>query len=278
MKKMQLILVVLLVSCTYKEVKNQFPEISSTTDIIVDFDSADNNNEEKILPFPELESHTVCQDSIGFNISPEGSYNGAKSIVERQRLKYKSLLDSSYTDSAKEIVISDAGIFLGEAIVNKIIPHWYGTPWDISGYSAIPNNGSVGCSYFVSNVLLHSDFNLNRYKLAQKYSAIGTEIIHHGKPTLYQGMELNEFVDQFIKDHNPGLYKVGLDHHTGFLYLFDHELYFIHSNYLGNVCVEIEYARHSDALKFNKLFYIADITYNKTLISKWINGEEIKTD
>ena len=68
----------------------------------------------------------------------------------------------------KKTVIDSAKNFLYESILNKLIPHWYGTLCDFNGYTSKPGEGVIACGYFVSTLLRDAGFNLNRYDLAKQ--------------------------------------------------------------------------------------------------------------
>ncbi len=73
---------------------------------------------------------------------------------------------------------------------------------------------------------------------------------------------------------NAGLYFVGLDNHVGYLWIDNSQPYFIHSNYISST-VDIEYVETSEAFINNQQYIIADITFNDSLIIKWILNEQI---
>ncbi len=170
------------------------------------------------------------------------------------------------------LIIKEAGKFIDEAIINSIIPFWYGTQWDFSGYTHKPNNGFVGCSYFVSTTLKHSGFNLNRYHLAQQNP------LNEAK-TLQINDSLIEFFNSEdlgldTKNLANGLYFVGLDSHVGYLLIRENKSFFINSSYMPPICVEIQYAESSEVFK-SYVYYIVAIGNNSSLVKKWILGSEI---
>lgn len=68
---------------------------------------------------------------------------------------------------------------------------------------------------------------------------------------------------------------VGLSYHVGFLLKKDNQLYFIHSNYMGEVCVMIEYAHQSKALNSSSIYLLVRIG-NPDLMKAWLNKSDIK--
>ena len=66
---------------------------------------------------------------------------------------------------------------------------------------------------------------------------------------------------------------MGLSCHVGYIYVKNNELYFLHSNYIDGY-VMIEKAEYSNAFRSN-IYVIADITFNDSLIVKWIDNSVI---
>ena len=192
--------------------------------------------------------------ALGLSFETTSSYNSTKAAIRRKK----------QTKSSKE----DFENYL----LNEIVPHWYGTPWDFNGYTAVPNQGVIACGYFVSTTLLHVGVNLNRYHLAQQagsYEAKSLAIVDSNYFTIY-GID-NLFKE--LENRIDGLYFVGLDNHVGFLYLKDGIPYFLHSNYIENR-VMIEKAAYSDAFQ-SSIYVIAELSMNEELLNKWRTGEEV---
>lgn len=198
---------------------------------------------------------TIDSVSLGLNFTPQGTYNEVKSEINRLRMTKNSGKD------------------LEDYLLNKIIPHWYGTEWDFNGYTAIPNQGVIACGYFVSTTLLHVGIKINRYHLAQQggtNEAKSLAIIDDNYRTFW-GLDSLQTIMK--RDYEDGLYFVGLDNHVGYLYMKNKELYFIHSNYIDDK-VMLEKAAYSQAFQ-SKIYVIAEITANEELLEKWRKDETI---
>jgi hypothetical protein len=166
---------------------------------------------------------------------------------------------------------------LEESIVNTLIPFWYGTEWDFYGHTATPGKGKIACGYFVSTVMEHCGFAINRYTIAQQaplYEALTWQMDDSVRvfETDYAG-----FAAEFKKDNPEGLYFVGLDCHVGFLLYRSGGLFFIHSSYMNPLCVVVEKAGCSIPFNATTRYLVAAISNNKKLIDAWLNGTKIKT-
>lgn len=135
---------------------------------------------------------------------------------------------------------------LVQFIADSLVPCWYGTPWDFNGTTQTPGQGKIACGYFVTTVLRDAGFTLDRVKLAQCASEQLVTTTCNGVQR-YSKKALRDFVAA-IKKAGRGLYIVGLDNHTGFIYHNGKEISFIHAGYLPPRCALREPAEESATL------------------------------
>ena len=227
-----------------------------------------------------MKSKKIDTLNFSFNLKPKGNYNKIKTEIKKERIRLNKLYLKENDTLWHQQIIDSASKYITNTLINRIIPHWYGMFWDFSGYSAIPQHGSVGCSYFVSNTLLHMGFNVNRYKLAQQgpeneAKSIDINYKHYvSKDELPLGEANNKLINEILQNNKDGLYFVGISNHVGYLLVHKKELFFIHSNY-GELSVMLEYAKTSEEFA-DYQYFVAQITYNNDLIKKWLLNEEIK--
>ena len=159
-------------------------------------------------------------------------------------------------------------------LVDKIIPHWYGTPWSFGGHTAIPNQGKIACGYFISTTLRDMGLNLNRYTLAQKSPIDEAKMISCGSTIdmVVQDTTEKAFaeIDRLTKE---GLYFIGFDEgHVGYLLKREGELLLIHSNYLSPVTVCMEPLKESRVFKRFTKFHLVAISHNEILLKRWLSN------
>lgn len=158
-----------------------------------------------------------------------------------------------------------------KAVAETIIPSWIGTKWDFNGTTETPQRGSIACGYFVTTVLRDAGVSLARAKLAQCaseqmiQSLVQSKYIKH-----YSNVDIKVFTDAVTKD-GYGLYIVGLDNHTGFIYNDGSTIYFIHSTFVGTRNVQKEIAGNSWVLKQSKYKVLGKISADEKLLQQWIN-------
>ena len=179
-------------------------------------------------------------------------------------------LKSKSSTQWKSLPTSQKQICFTNAVVHTILPAWYGTKWDYNGTTTKPQTGSIACGYFVTTVLRDAGLPIARVKLAQCASAQMIKAIV--KPPFiaeFSLQPLSTFIN-YITLKGYGLYIVGLDNHTGFIYNDGEHIWFIHATYLGTADVQKENAANSKILANSKYKMIGKISADETLLNKWI--------
>jgi hypothetical protein len=159
-----------------------------------------------------------------------------------------------------------------EAVVQTIVPAWIGTPWDFNGITEIPQKGKIACGYFVTTVLRDAGLELERIKLAQAASQkIITTLALKKDIKLCCNKPIESFIT-LIKNSGYGLFVVGLDNHTGFIYNDGTQVYFIHSTFMGTRNVQKEIAANSKVLIGSKYKIVGKVSSNEGLLRKWVSS------
>jgi len=156
------------------------------------------------------------------------SYSILKATIESRRLEFQDR--HAKTDGyAKKKVINEARDYLFSVIINDMFDAWYGTPWDFNGTTTTPGQGTIACGYFVTTVLQDAGFEIPRVKWAQEASE--TMIMHMTTDIKRFSNRPVDEVSNYLKQKGDGLYIVGLDVHTGFIFKSGDTIRFVHSNY-----------------------------------------------
>lgn len=187
-----------------------------------------------------------------------------------ENLSAKRNIINNYSDDSTKH--STTANLLYTSLTDSIFPSWYGTKWDFNGISNTPGKGEIACGYFVSTTLKHAGFNLNRYKLAQQGATAIIKAIA-GKTSIktYSDPEL---LINTLKNKKNGLYALGLDYHVGFLAVYNHQVYFIHSDYINDKVVR-EKALESEAFLSSNLYVIGKLTGNNIFLNNWLNNTKV---
>lgn len=156
-------------------------------------------------------------------------------------------------------------------VTETIIPGWIGTPWSFNGTSETPQQGSIACGYFVTTVLRDAGLAVQRIKLAQCASEqMITALVQSKYIKRFSLVTLENFVHS-IEEQGYGLYIVGLDNHTGFLYNDGKEIYFIHSTFVGTRNVLKERASASRVLEQSRYKVLGKLSADEKALEKWLN-------
>lgn len=204
---------------------------------------------------------------LGFKLYTNSDYNEAKNEIQKQLESIKK------TDKEK----LDTKTTFSDFLLNKIIPHWYGTKWSFNGHTSMPKSGEIACGYFVSTTLQDAGLNVNRFQLAQQSPLNEATSLALDKDVQFFDEETaKESLEKMRKQLNEGIYFIGFGKsHVGFLVKRKRSVILIHSNYIDEKGVDIEFADNSKVFHSFKQFYITPITENQTLMDSWRLNIEI---
>ncbi len=181
------------------------------------------------------------------------------------------ILKSHYKASWHNLPKTEKEKLFTASVTETIIPGWIGTPWSFNGTSETPQQGSIACGYFVTTVLRDAGLTIQRIKLAQCASEqMITALVQSKYIKRFSHVTLKNFMDS-IEKQGYGLYIVGLDNHTGFLYNDGKEIYFIHASFAGTRNVQKEKASASWVLEQSRYKVVGKLSTDEKALEKWLN-------
>lgn len=208
---------------------------------------------------------------------PDASYEAARTSLETSRQLLSSRLTVATNETERKKILIEAHSVFTNGICRHLAPWWKDTPWDFNGTTQTPGQGKIACGYYVSTLLLHAGLKVERVRLAQQASL---HIIHTlvGADELVKGhsIPLQQFVDR-IKSNGAGLYVVGLDNHTGFIWHDGTEVWFLHSTVVGKRCVIKERANQSPVLGASRYRVAGYLSGNNSLMETWLTAKDLPT-
>ncbi len=193
-------------------------------------------------------------------------------IVEQKNLG-KSYAEAVTTESKKK-VLNLTKKYLVEIITQKMFDFWYGTKWSYDGTTETPLSGEIACGYFISTVLKHSGFNLDRYKLAKQPSSLIVKSLCH-KSTI-KIFNSSKQIESYLENNSNSLYILGLDKHVGFVFKYGDNIRFIHSSYTLGRSVMSEPLSDSVAISSSNMCIKGNLLDNVSILEKWLKNEKIK--
>lgn len=215
-------------------------------------------------------------------IVPE--YNYTYIDGKRQQMRWddklsKQVLGGTYASSkawfkkARKDKLSQTQFW--DEMMTRLAPHWYGTPWRYHGVSQTPGEGAIACGYFLTTVMRDAGLKLPRVKLAQVASeTMIRRLVHKKHIRHFLRMDHATFVSK-MKRWGKGLYIIGMDNHTGFLWHDGKELYFIHSSWWPRKRTMKEIALHSAGLASTKYRVVGKLSDDKALYQAWLKGKRV---
>ncbi len=191
------------------------------------------------------------------------NYDSCKTAIKLNKQKLHPIW-SSLSQTEKEKIFTTA-------VTKTIIPAWIGTAWDFNGTTENPKQGKIACGYFVTTVLRDAGLPVARVKLAQYASEQMITSLVQPKYISHYSNVLMEYFIQSIQKQGYGLYIVGLDNHTGFIYNDGKDVYFIHSTFIGTRNVQKDIAATNPILKQSKYKVLGKISGDEKVLQRWVN-------
>ncbi|MBN2354208.1 MAG: hypothetical protein JXD23_16690 [Spirochaetales bacterium] len=205
----------------------------------------------------------------------EAAYRAALDKLERERAALAAGWNAARGAGEKRHVLAEASAAWSNAVVNTIIPFWYGTGYDFNGTTSVPGAGGISCGHFVATVLRDSGLRLDRIVLGQEPSeTLIRSLVDVTSIRRYSNASGAEFLAACRK-LAPGLYVLGLDKHVGFLSVDSSGVYFIHSTLLAPYSVVREPASSSRALMTSSYRVLGALSSDTRLLSRWLGGGKI---
>lgn len=162
------------------------------------------------------------------------------------------------------------------AIVDDILPAWYGTPWAFYGTTETPREGTIACGYLVTTVLRDAGFKVERETLAQQASEkIVKTMSPEGAILRFRNEEQAAVVAGVRKAEGDGLYVVGMDYHVGLLVISGERADLCHSAVLEPAAVTCEPAETAAA--FASRYYVIGPALSDARVEDWLAGRAIAT-
>lgn len=190
-------------------------------------------------------------------------------------LNYKALVDSvnSERKQLKSLHASNDKLkksFLAN-IDQRIFTAWYGTKWDFNGTTEIPNKGSIACGYFVTTTLRDMGIKINRIKMAQCPSEeMIKSLVSEKYIKRFSNVKAKDFETKLQKT-GTALYVIGLDNHTGFVFISDKGNYFIHASGWYPFKVIKEDLGTSDIIDHSAYKVVGNLTGSEEFLRNWVN-------
>jgi hypothetical protein len=206
-------------------------------------------------------------------VDARAGYDAARAELQRRR---EALAAEWRTPAQRPRVRAEARAAVLGFFDSAGFPAWAGTPWDFYGTSTTPGEGTIACGYFVTTLLEHAGFRVERARLAQQASSYIVDTMARGERVEWlRRLERREVVRRVREHLGDGLYVVGLDLHVGLLRLDGERAAFCHSAVVTPGVVACEDPETSEG--FVSQVYVVGPALSDGAIDDWLGARPIAT-
>lgn len=207
---------------------------------------------------------------LSLTLAAAPGYDDARQVLAARRDELSALWRKDRTKAR-----ADARKALLAWLDDGAFPAWTGTPWAFYGTTTTPKEGAIACGYFVTTVLEHAHFKLERVKLAQQASAYLVSTVARGSTVEWLRPKDSAAALADMKARFPAakLLVVGFDLHVGFVRLEGERAAFCHSSYLEPGAVTCEDPLTAGA--FVSSLYVVSDALTDGLLDDWLLGRDV---
>lgn len=205
----------------------------------------------------------------------------ARLADERERLAVR--YGEAATPGAQAEIRAEARRLLEQAIVDELFPAWLGMPWGMASNSTATRphepGKTVGCSYFVTSVLLSAGVELeNRFTFAQAPAIFIQRSLAPAKDDLHRYFSIPAAqLRNRIAALGDGLYVIGLDTHVGFVVVRGDQVQLVHASYTGDRVVTDEPLLDAAAIDNSRPegYFVTPLFQDGRLVDLWLRGQPV---
>ncbi|PKN55994.1 MAG: hypothetical protein CVU56_18425 [Deltaproteobacteria bacterium HGW-Deltaproteobacteria-14] len=203
------------------------------------------------------------------------AYASAREDLERARVALGERWAAAAADPvARAAVLREARVTVWRGVTDELIPRWLGTPWTFNGHTVTPGEGSIACGYFVTTVVRHAGFDVDRVALAQAASEkIILTLADPAETWRFSDRASEEVVAEVRAAGGDGLYAVGLDRHAALLVIDGDRADLCHSSVLNERDVTCEDA--AEAGGFVSRYRVIGKLLGARMLVPWLEGRHI---
>jgi hypothetical protein len=226
----------------------------------------------KILCLAVLLSACYSKEKKESPVAHYAAITSAKNISYDSCKKAIAIIKRQHKENWGKLSTLEKEKCFANAVTNTIAPAWLGTKWDFNGITEVPKQGKIACGYFVTTVLRDAGLPIARVKLAQCASEeMVTTLVQDKYVKRFSNIAMDSFM-AYLKLNGFGLYVIGLDNHTGFIFNDGLDIWFLHSSIVGTRDVQKEKAVGSTILKNSKYRIIGKISADENVLEKWLDN------
>jgi hypothetical protein len=226
----------------------------------------------KILCLAVLLTACYSKEKKNTPVAHRAAIAAAKNINYDSCKKAIAIIKRQHKTNWTKLSMAEKEKCFAHAVTKTIAPAWIGTQWDFNGITQVPQQGKIACGYFVTTVLRDAGLPIERVKLAQCASEkLVTSMVQDKYVKRFSNIGMDDFM-AYLKLNGFGLYIIGLDNHTGFIFNDGIDTWFIHATFIGTNDVQKEKAATSSILKNSKYRIVGKISADELVLGKWVDS------
>lgn len=232
-----------------------------------------------IIPPALLLLLLACRPAQAFDAA---AYDRALQEIEQKRQGLHDRWQKARGKARAEIVAEARATVVG-AIIDTVFPAWIGMPWGLGRNSTATRpfepGKVVGCSYFLTGVLLNAGLRLSdRGRFVRVPSLWAQEALSPAPGAVHRFVKMPlAALERRIAALGDGLYIVGLNIHTGFIYVRAGRVHVVHASYMPPQTVVDEPLAESQviALSAPRGWIVSPLFQDDRLVELWLAGKPV---
>ncbi len=200
-------------------------------------------------------------------------YASTKREIAARREAFAARYREAASDEEKRKVIQGAREYLFDALTEKILPAWLGTPWDYNGTTRTPGEGKIACGTLVVYALQDAGFKIPSKMSRQPSENIIKNLIGSSDLGRFWNSAPMEKVLGWVRSKGEGIYIVGLDIHVGFILYKNDAIAFFHSSYYNPPRMVVRQDPMERSPLTDSKYRVMGKILTDGMVMKWISGQ-----
>ncbi|MCA9715872.1 MAG: hypothetical protein KC468_14440 [Myxococcales bacterium] len=212
-------------------------------------------------------------------VEPAPSYEALVESIDQERARLAGRLARASAPDEREVVIAEARAALSRALIDRLLPRWYGTPWAMNGTTDRPAEGAIACGYFVATILQDAGFSLHRTRFGQAAALRIQEATTPPERAVHRFFSIapEQLADK-IAALGDGVYIIGLNVHVGFVVVRDGEARLVHASYTDDRVVVDEALATARAIELSrpKGYFVSELLSTNAAVERWLERRPLQ--
>jgi hypothetical protein len=216
----------------------------------------------------------VLPASPALAITPD-AYQALKADIQAEQVELRVRWKAAPDEAQRASVLDEARAQVHAIIAERLIPAWEGTTWEFYGTTQVPGQGAIACGYYVSTLLEHAGFDVERVELAQQASERIIKSLTDEDHIWRSSDATAEASLAPVREGGKGIYMVGLDYHVGLLVHDGVNIHWCDSSYLNPTAVTCQ--DPVEAFSYTSRYRVIGQLLTDPMMVAWLEGRSLPT-